>query len=193
MSRHEHFNLANPRRRVFYKYICVALGRSRQLIRLLDSAGNTVFDGLQTAEAFSKKFLKNFSTSIADCMITDALNCSTTISLFNASYCDTVAALLASSNSAAGPDGISGSLLRKMTPVLGQPVSIIIIPAVSSPGSIPSAMEGSLGGSRASASSSYRQVSLCLVFGKALKKIVRDQIIEVEDIRRVLHDFSKRH
>ena len=107
--------------------------------------------------------------------ITDTLNCLSTISLFNASYSDTVATLLASSNFVAGPDGISGSLLRKLDPVLGQLVSIIfqqfqarsqflqqwktalVVPIYKGKGS------------RASVSS-YRPVSLCSVFGKALEK-----------------------
>ena len=93
------------------------------------SAGNKVPEGPQTAEAHYNEFSKNFSTSIVNSTIIDALNCLSTISLFNASYCDTVATLLVSSNSAAGLDGIPGSLLRKLAPflaLLGQPVSIIL-------------------------------------------------------------------
>ena len=163
---------------------------------MLDSAGNTVPEEHQTAKALSNEFLKNFSTSIADYMIADTLNCSSTISLFNASFCDTVAALLASSNSAAGPGRISGSFLRKLASDLGQPVSIIFLQSLAqlqfsqqwkTALVVPICKDK---GSRASALS-YRQVSLCSVFGKALEKIVRDQIIEVADIRSVQHGFSK--
>ena len=122
MSEHEHDLLANSNRKAFYKYSVSLVATADTVARY---AGNTISKGLQAAETFSNEFSKNFSTSMADYTITDALNYSSTMSLFNASYSDTVAALLASFNSAAGPGGISRSLLRKLAPVFGQPVSII--------------------------------------------------------------------
>ena len=175
VSKHEHDLIANPNQMAFFKYINRTLGRSRQPIQLFDSLGNTVSKGPQTAEAFSNEFSKNFSTSIADYTITHALNCSSTISLFNASYSDIVTALLASSNSAAGPDRISGSSLRKLAPVLGQPVSIIFQQSIAQ-GQFPQQWKPALvvpiykGKCNRASASLYRPVSLCSVFVKALEK-----------------------
>ena len=117
--------------------------------------------------------------------------------MFNVSYSDTVAALLSASNSATGPDGISGSLLRKLAPVLGQPVSIIFQQSLAH-GQFSQRRKTTLvvpiykgKGSRASVSS-YCPVSLYTIFGKVLEKIVRDHIFKVVDASSVQHGFSKR-
>ena len=106
MSKYEQDLLANPYQKAFYKYINIALSRLRQPIWLLDGAGNTVPKGIQTAEVFSNEFSQNFPTSVTDSTITNELNRSSTIALFNTSYCDTMVTLLALSNTVASPDRI---------------------------------------------------------------------------------------
>ena len=103
---------------------------------------------------------------------------------FNITQLDTYKVLASSSNSAAGPDGISGTVLRKLAHVLALPLSIVFQQSVSH-NTFPSAWKKVIvvpiykGKGSKSSASSYRPINLCSTIGKALELIIRDQIMAV--------------
>jgi hypothetical protein len=121
------------------------------------------------------------------------------IKAWRASATDTLAALLTTSNSAPGPDLISGKLLRRLAPVITRPLATIFQASLEQ-GCFPSAWKQAIvvpiyksAGPKTSPSS-YRPVSLCSTLGKALEHIVRDQLMVTIQAKgglsKVQHGFS---
>ena len=82
-----------------------------------------VNDDVTTANMFNKEFAKNFSPAVAFTLNAPSPNQHDQI--FNTSFTDTYAVLATSSSSSAGPNGISGRVLRNLAHVLTITISII--------------------------------------------------------------------
>ena len=177
----------NPDNRNFYKYENKALGRINHTVQLSDSKGNIITDESTLAETFNTEFIKNFS-SRHDVQFPSRDGIS-----FNVSPQDTYKALLASTNSAAGPDGINGSFLRQLAPVLCLPLSIIFQQSVEQaifPTNWKSAIVIPIYKGKGSKldPASYRPISLCSTIGKALERIVRDDLLRCINVNHPLND-----
>ena len=132
--------------------------------------------------------------------MSQASYCSNSELAYNITQLDTYKVLVSSSNSAAGPDGISGTVLRKLAHVLALPLSIVFQQSVSH-NTFPSAWKKAVvvpiykGKGTKSSASSYRPISLCSTIGKALELIIRDQIMAVVQNTKpqctVQHGFTR--
>ena len=155
------------------------LGRLRIPLRLGDISGNIIANQYDVANISNNEFAKNFApyeNSISK------LSSDNHGLPFSVSLEDSYAALRLLANSAAGPDGIQGSVLRQLASVLCLPVYIIfqqslsqcIFPSAWKSADVVLIYKGK--GSRNEASS-YRPISPCSTIGKVLECIVRDQIL----------------
>ena len=108
----------------FYKHVNKSLGRPRLPFQLICDDGCVSSNHTDISNAFSLEFTKNFSTdslcTYAQPSIEDA-----TGPAFNVTYREVLEVLSSSPNSAAGPDDISGRILRQLSHVLCLPVFII--------------------------------------------------------------------
>jgi hypothetical protein len=176
VASYEYSLTSNSNQATFYRYLNKNLGRSYHPLRLVDEAGNVIEEGIETAEAFNNEFVKNFAFTSALTACNDMDNEGPG---WNVSLYDTMAALSSSSNSAAGPDGISGNLLRSLAPVIALPVSIIFQQSLAQ-GVFPTEWKKAVvtpiykGRGDRMSPSSYRPVSLCSTMGKALESIVKN-------------------
>ena len=170
----------------FYKYVNSALGCPRRPIQLVDADGNCVQRD-NVAEVFSIEFAKNFSSPPTPPNSAPAPDREEDLSSetpINITLSDVYKVLSQSPSSAPGPDRISGSVLRRLAPVLALPTSIIFQQSVAQ-GVFPSSWKTAVvvpiykGKGLKNAPSSYRPVSLCLTFGKALERLVKDYLLAV--------------
>ena len=149
-----------------------------------------------TANMFNKEFANNFSPSVSYTLNAPSLNQND--QMFNASFIDTHSALATSNSSSAGPDGISGRVLRNLAHVLALPVSIIFQQSLA-PGIFPSAWKVATviptykgKGARYSAST-YRPIRFCSTIVRALERIVREQllsaIVKTTPLSNLQHGF----
>ena len=163
-----------------YNYVNRALGQQRCSHQLVDTSGNAFTDDAVAANMFNQEFVSNFSPA----QMSQTSYCSNSELAFNITQLDTYKVLASSSNSAAGPDGISDTVLRKLAHVLALPLSIVFQQSVSH-NTFPSAWKKAVvvpiykGKGSKSSASSYRPISLCSTIGKALELIICDQIMAV--------------
>ena len=178
-----------------HKYINSAIGNRHRGVHLVDEIGCTVNDDVTTANMFQKEFANNFSPLVAFTLNAPSPNQRDQI--FNASFMDTYTALTTSKSSSAGPDGISGRVLRNLSHILTLPISIIFQQSLAQ-GIFPSAWKVATfipihkKGARHSAST-YRPISLCLTMRKALERIAREQllsaIVKTKPLYNLQHGF----
>ena len=101
--------------------------------------------------------------------------------LFNCTSIDIMKAINSYANTAAEPDGISFSMIKRIAPVILQPLLIIFQQSLAQ-GSFPTTWKSAnitalyKGKGEKTAAASYKQVSLCSCFGKVLEKIVKEQL-----------------
>jgi hypothetical protein len=194
-SRQELDLVNHPNQAAFYKYVSRALGQQQVHHQLVNSEGNAVTDDVIAAEMFNAEFSRNFSRPLQHTL--GAVAKATNTLVFSVSQQETYAALASSSNSSPGPDGISGSLLRQLAPVLALPLSIIfqqslaqnVFPTAWKTATVIPVYKGK--GPKTQASS-YRPISLCSTIGKALERIVNKQIIDnCKPVVKTQHGFTK--
>jgi hypothetical protein len=123
VSNREQELLDNPSSTRFYNYVNNNIGRPRQPVRLLDNVGGIIAAGHDTAEAFNAEFTKNFARAASASGMLHEVTAGD--KAWRASVTDILAALLITSNSAPGPDLISGKLLHRLAPVITRPVATI--------------------------------------------------------------------
>ena len=142
-------------------------------IKLTDSFGNIVSPGIDTAKIFYTKFADNFSPINAPPISHDPSG-----HQFNITLLDTYTALCAAPSLSAGPDGISGELLRRLTAVLTLPLSIVFQQSVVQ-GWFPSSWKEAIvvpiykGNGPKDKASSHRPINLCSTICKTLERIVK--------------------
>ena len=167
-------------KKVFFQYVNKRLGRHEFLpTTFKDSTGLTLDSDLEIANAFNSEFSHNFGVTISSCCPkgdADGLR-------FNCTIEDVRKYLLTTSNSAAGPDGISGRLLKNIALAVAYPLWRIFQQSFAQ-AKFPSAWKEALiqpiykGKGDRDALDSYRPVSMCSVIGKALERLAKDQLIE---------------
>ena len=102
---------------------------------------------------------------------------------FNYNLSDVRKYILATPNSAAGSDGINGSLLVNLAPAICLPLGIIFQHSIAQ-AKFPTAWKNAIiqplfkGKENATSPSSYRPISLCSVIGKALERLIKDQLMD---------------
>ena len=165
------------------------LGRPHIPLRLSDVSGNKITNRYDVANIFNNEFVKHFAPY--ENSVSKLSNGNHDLP-FSVSLEDTYAALWLSLNSAAGPDGIEGSVLRQLASALCLPIYIIFQQSLSQcifasawkSADVVPIYKGK--GSRNQASS-YRPISLSSTIGKILECIVRDQILLCVDASRPLN------
>ena len=177
----------------FFRYVNKRLGRSQQLPSCFKTkSGMTLGSENEIANAFNSEFVHNFGETVISCCPKgdeNGLMLTCTIE-------DVRKYLLMTSNSAAGPDGISGCLLKNISLAISYPLWLIFqqsfmqatFPALWKEAIIQPIYKNK--GDK-EALDSYRPVSLCSVIGKTLERIVKDQLME--HIKRVCPLNSKQH
>jgi hypothetical protein len=192
-----------PNKKRFFHYVSNALHNKAELTSLSCNGLQLIKDE-EIADAFSTEFSKNFcdedilllNTSDEQIITESDVICGP-----NIIYEDVRRVLRTTSNSSAGPDGISGKLLRDLASVITLPLFIIfqqslahcVFPSAWKSATVIPIYKGK--GARDSPSS-YRPVSLCSVLGKTLEKLLRDQILSaataVKPICSLQHGFTKK-
>lgn len=143
---------------------------------------NGTMSGEETAEKFSAEFASNFSAAgtllneeeLAGLADDGGL-------LLNCTQGDVTEALQSCANSAAGPDGVSFTTIKKLANVLAAPLTIIFQQSLAQ-GLFPTKWKMAnvipiyKGKGDKSSAASYRPVSLCPCFGKLLETIVKKQL-----------------
>ena len=172
---------SNGNRRHFFNYVNNRLGRANNgSITLKSRTGDVLSEAVSISEAFSEEFAKNFS----NVEISSTFPAGSEGGLrFNCNLSDVKKYILAAPNSAAGSDGISGSLLVKLAPAICFPLGIIFQHSIAQ-AKFPTAWKNAIiqplfkGKGDATSPSSYRPISLCSVMGKALERLVKDQLMD---------------
>lgn len=191
--------VSHPKQAAFYKYINRSLGKQHSAHQLVANDGAAITDDVIAANMFNDEFVSNFTAS--DPCIGDESEIYNSPDLsFNASFLDTYSTLASSKNSSPGPDGIAGYVLRTLAYVLALPVSIIFQQSLAQ-GTFPTAWKSAIvvpvykGKGTKGSASSYRPISLCSTIGKALERIVRDQILstvaKTKPLCRWQHGFTE--
>lgn len=178
--------LSSNNNKKFFQFIRSNL-KSNSAPTVLRSNGVDLITDYEIAEAFSWEFSSNFSTSNnvdqEESIIADSyLERNDVIELPNISIEIVRKALQSVPNTAAGPDGISGKLLKSLSTQLLYPLFLIfqkslfqgIFPAEWKMAYITPIYKGQ--GDKELASS-YRPVSLCSTLGKTMERLIRDQLI----------------
>ena len=172
---------SNGNRRHFFNYVNNRLGHANNgSITLKSHRGDVLSDAASISEVFSEEFAKNFSS----------VEISSTFPVgsegglrFNCNLSDVRKYILATPNSAAGSDGISGSLLVNLAPAICLPLGIIFQHSIAQ-AKFPTACKNAIiqplvkGKGDATSPSSYRSISLCSVMGKALERLIKDQLMD---------------
>ena len=108
---------------------------------------------------------------------------------------------MTSNSSSAGLDGISGRVLRNLAHVIALTISIIFQQSLAqgiflSAWKVATVIPIHKGKSARDSASTYRPISLCSKIGKALERIVREQlssaIVKIKPLYNLQHGFSNR-
>ena len=168
-------------KRKFFAYVNRRLGRDRVDQNKIYLHDGTLSDSA-TAEAFSKEFTKNFSSSTSgfSCQSAaikdiDSNHLHNVLDAFNCDEFTIRKTLRSCRNTAAGPDGYSMKLIKQIINYISRPLLTIYQNSLNQ-GKFPSIWKRALivpiykGKGEKNDPGSYRPISLCSCFGKLLEK-----------------------
>lgn len=179
----------------FFNYVNGEIKSNKPIVHLTDSNGKRVDTDEQMANLFNEIFASNYVKSTA-CNSALGLNLTTDeISnsfMINVTYEETLRALRSSKSRAAGPDGISGDIIRNLAPLIAKPLHIIYLQSVGQhcfPSLWKCARVVPLFKGKGSRHDplNYRCISLTNIFGKCLESIIKNQLVDYLEVNNLLH------
>ena len=179
----------NPNVKKFYRYVNRNIKPISSIHELVDSNGNVCNDDLAKAHLLNSTFTSNYAPS--SIFVNTNLIHKDSAFRVNITYEDTLRILSNCPPTAAGPDGISGAIVKALAPLLARPLLIIYQQSINQC-TFPSAwkiarivpiFKGK--GSRQDPKS-YRPVSLCNVFGKCLERLIIEQLVDYIEHNNIL-------
>ena len=178
-------------RQPFFNYVYHRLGSSKHHVQVTVN-GDTASDSV-AAEAFSREFTANFSTAAAQPAAIDEISqLPSTLSQFNCTEGDIIAALKSCSSSNSSPDGISYRIIKSVARYILYPLKVIsqhsfhdsVFPSIWKQAVVIPVYKGR---DDRAAVQSYRPISLCNCLSKVLKKIVCSQLTSYLSVNNLLH------
>ena len=179
----------------FINYVNGEIKSNKPIVHLTDSNGKRVDTDEQMANLFNEIFASNYVKPTA-CNSALGLNLTTDeISnsfMINVTYEETLRALRSSKSRAAGPDGISGDIIRNLAPLIVKPLQIIFLqsvgqhcfPSLWKCARVVPLFKGK--GSRHGPLNS-RCINLTNIFGKCLESIIKNQLVDYLEVNNLLH------
>ena len=179
----------------FYRYINRHVKTKSSIHRLISNNGSEAKSDFDKAQLLNTTFASNFTSHTClpyDCESTNCgHSCNGDGFQINVTYDDVLRVLNHVPPGAAGPDGLTSDIIRKIAPLIARPMFIIYQQSAFT-GKFPSQWKCARiapiykGKGSRDDPNSYRPVSLCNILGKCLERLVNFQLMEYVEKNNLL-------